>query len=494
MKYLYNIKLLVGALLLLTVLFSCEDVLDESPISQTLEGQNYTSNNNARLGVAGIYDAMQESFKLQHYLWGEFRSDNFIPSKKAIPEYRQLAGNTLSPSMVNTLRWNELYTMIGRANLAIEKIPTIPAFDQDLLGQAYALRAYAYFNIVRVWGQGPVFLEAIKSLDQEIKKKQTPGDQIITDIVIPDMKNALKFITATTGEFRFTTASVLAFSAHVYMHTGEHQLASDAIDDIVALNQFSLASDRKAWANQFLNDIDLGKFQIGSELIFSIKYNLVEDGQRAAGVYALFYAGVPSFVIAPGLHQKWNETFPTNEKDWLAKYPNPEDVPTYLDANGDVIYGDYRYYESFEEARAIYDINNTNGGERLAKYAKRNFSPALDDTNTPIYRLSGLLLLKAEALNQLGQREEALDIVNTIRIARELPQINKADYPDQESALDVILTERQFELLGEGHRWWDLVRNDKAEAIIEGDNKQTLFPVYERHLVDNNLLKQTTGY
>jgi len=379
--------------------------------------------------------------------------------------------------------------MIGRANLAIERIPQITAFDNNLLGEAYAARAYAYFDAVRVWGDMPLFTESISSLSQELKRSRTDQNTIMNEVIIPDMLRAEELIAVPSREFRFSKASVYALQAHVYMWNKDFEKANEALDKLIGLNEYDLVTDRDGWARLFLNDRNLGSFQEGPELIFSIRYDLLEDGNRASGNYELFFAGVPNFFNSPQVENKWINRFPTTDEAWREKYPDFE--PPQVIVGADTLIGDYRYYESRED-RAI-------GEARVAKYTKINFSPNDDDTNISIYRYSGILLLKALAENQLGDVTTALDLVNQVRTARELPQVTEDELgSDTDARENFILDERQFELFAEGDRWWDLRMTDKVQlaldTIVEVPDTRLLFPIFEDHLVDNENLTQNPGY
>lgn len=147
---------------------SCEDLLDEQPVSQLADDAFWATNQDAELGLAAAYDAMQDTYKVKRFMWGEFRADNYIISDKPQPDTQDLITNNLTPeSDSNYLQWDQLYKMIFRANLAIEKIPQIPQYRKQLLGEAYALRAYAYFDAYRVWGGVPLFKKAALSFSSE---------------------------------------------------------------------------------------------------------------------------------------------------------------------------------------------------------------------------------------------------------------------------------------------------------------------------------------
>ena len=118
-----------------------------------------------------------------------------------------------------------------------------------------------------------------------------------------------------------------------------------------------------------------------------------------------------------------------------------------------------------------------------------------------------MILLLAEAENQLGNTNKSLELVNQVRAARKLPLVTLAEFGATiDERENYILDERQFELLGEGKRWWDLRRTNKAIQVLNPilatipntsqlTEDRLLFPVYFEHLVENpNLLPQNNGY
>ena len=173
---------------------------------------------------------------------------------------------------------------------------------------------------------------------------------------------------------------------------------------------------------------------------------------------------------------------------WYAKYP--DFVPRETDELGNTLFGDWRYFESRED--------DPIGEARPAKYTKTNFSPNDDQTNISVYRYAGVLLLKALAENRLGNPDAAIELINQVRTARQLPLVDAADYPDVESLETLVLDERQLELFAEGDRWWDLRATDRVQQALDTiatvpDNR-LVFPIWERHLIDNPNLEQNPGY
>ncbi|MGB7393227.1 MAG: RagB/SusD family nutrient uptake outer membrane protein [Pricia sp.] len=517
-----NRKIVVVMLFMAAIvgMVSCEDIIDEQPASEIAPQNFWRNNGDAESGVVGIYDGMQSSFRLKHYYWGEFRSDNFTQGEgSASADDLELLNNTITPGNGNVLRWNDYYEMINRANLAIKYVPQIEGFNSSLLAEAYAIRAYAYFQAVKTWGSVPLFVEPIENQNQELRRPRTDSNTILNEVIIPDMLAAEENMENFNDPYRFSLASIWGLQADVYAWIGDDQSAKTALENIIDLNEYSLVETAQGWQDLFLNDTGDGggpeKVMTGPELIFSIRYDLSEardnPGQLRAnrsGIFSLFFAGLPSFYLSSILENKWTEKFPIDSTLWVNKYPDTDPVLTQTDAltgERSFIYGDWRFYFCREDG--VQGIGDLLPGEaRLAKYNKSNYNQDLDDSDIVIYRYAGILLLLAEVENRLGNDARALEIVNQIRTARQLPLVDAAEFgATLDERENYILDERQLELLGEAERWWDLRRNDKAIEVMNQilDTLQTgnslteqtlLLPIFEEHLIENPLLEQTPGY
>jgi tetratricopeptide (TPR) repeat protein len=508
---------------------SCSDILDEQPISEIGPDNFWKNNNDAAAGVAAIYDGMQMTYGAKYFLWGEFRSDNYVLAPgAATQDNTELSTQNLTDGNGGASRWDRFYVMINRTNQAIKNIPTIAGFDQNLLAEAHAVRAFAYFDAVRVWGQAPLFTEPTEGLD-DIQKPQTDGTTIMNDVVIPDMLRAEELMSTLSSEFRFSKASIWAMQAEVYMWLQDYEKAKAALDQIIELGEHSLVDNAQEWIDLFYNNEPnsavpdgRGKIQEGPELIFSIRYDLAEDRDNPgfsfanrAAIMSLFFSGIPQFFINPGLEKKWQAKFPIERTAWEEKYPGidpPLDrIVEYTDSLGvlrdsiQLVYGDFRYYFS-REGQVESFASKGIGEARVAKWNRTNYNRNFDNTDIVVYRYAGILLLLADAENRLGNAARALELVNEVRTARLLPNVSMEEFgATVDEREDYILDERQLELLGEGKRWWDLRRTNKAlEELNPGldtipggtqlTEERLLFPVYFEHLVENPLLEQTPGY
>jgi starch-binding outer membrane protein, SusD/RagB family len=472
---------------------SCDDQLNQEPFSQLSDEQFWKTNNDASAGVAAIYDAMQKHYSARHYYWGEFRADTYVATPTAAGDNLSIVNNAITSNFSGAISWSNMYQMIARANLAIQKIPKIEGYNPELLAEALFLRAYAYFDAIRVWGDVPLFTEPVTALTDDAFKTRESKDKILNEIVLPDMIKAGQLMATRTNQFRASKAAILNFQGEVYMWLKDWAKAKAAFAEVEGYGAYTLVTTRAAWNDMFSNDIVNGtqvKKMTGSELIFSIRYNQTEDSDRA-GIYNLFFAGLPSFYVDSLLERKWETRFPIDSTAWAAAYPGIKSAQT-NPVNGQTFYGDFRFIESREQG-----TNILRGGARVAKWNKININGAFDDTDIHVFRYASMLYNMAEVEAMLGNNAGAIAILNRIRKARLLPDVRQT-LTTQSALIDYILDEKQFETIGEGDRWWDLVRQNKAIPILGPRNKmneQTIFwPIFRGHIINNPKLTQNPGY
>ncbi|MBK1440892.1 RagB/SusD family nutrient uptake outer membrane protein [Parapedobacter sp. ISTM3] len=449
----------IGALTVVAVMASCADtLLDKEPISNFSAQGFYKNTSDAQAGVYGIYNAFQSAFRLNFALWGEGRAD--AVGSNAVGDPAALRQNTLTP-IINSARWDNLYTVISRANYAIKYIPQVfggadSPLRNQLLGQAYALRAIAYFYAVRVWGDVPLILEPYESIDQELFVRKTDREAVL-DQIEEDLTFASVNCAASYGGERdrvlITRGGADAFLTHVYMWRKDYANAIAAAERVMDNPLYSLVT-MGDWTNVFA-------IGLSSESIFEVGYNEVQTNSLRI-LYAL---GSDSYY------------FPSE-----------------------------RFMNSFEEGDLrrprIYDITAVQP-RMVWKFFGEGFndeSPDPSANNIVLVRLADIMLLKAEAHARSGQPEEALPLLNEIRERAGLASLDQATaeslYGDIESA---ILHERSIELSFEGHRWFDLVRTGRAIEIMQPinglrDEANILWPIHEEAINRNPNLEQNEFY
>lgn len=465
------IRLLIWVLPL-TGLTACKKFLDTPQKSQLSISDFWQSAKDAELGVAAIYNAAQVAFEINYWRWGELRADNFINNDRPNANNSQIVTNQLTTSTAGA-DWSELYTAILTANMAISKIPDMPDFagKQDLLAQAHAFRALFYFYAVRVWGSVPKITEPVDGLDQNLNFTRSPVKEIYDEIILPDIDKAGQLIMTDRNVNRMSRGSILALKADVYMWPGDHQdfaIARDAISDAEALG-YTLENSQAGWINIFKGP------ENSKEIVFALGWNFNEDGGNSG--IGQFSTATTEFVCSEDVEQKWNATIPGDFRTLATGAYDVEIVPG----------------EEFPYLRIL-----TKYSPRFTTRDEQSSWSNTNDRDIIFYRLSDLLLLKAEAENYLDRPAAALALVNRVRTARGLSPVDEM-LTDKTVIRDMILDDRQFELIGEGHRYWDLVRNNVVLQVMEPINgmnnlQRILWPVAQNVLNRNAGISQNEGY
>lgn len=446
---------IVSFILILSV--SCTDkFLDIQPSSQLPGDGFYESETDAKAGVYGAYNAAQSAFRYYFAFWGEGRADAVKTAHPGDPNL--LITNNLSITL-SSADWSGLYLIISRANYAIKYIPEI--FEEgdeeglQLLGQAHALRALAYFYCARVWGDVPLITEPYVSADQEVFTTMTDKEKIL-DQVEEDLTFAAincEDELGTDSRVLFVKGSAYALLTQVYMWRHKYTEALETSQKVLDNNLYSLVP-LSEWSTIFTKGSSV-------ESIFEIGY----DESRTNNLRILYAIG--------------------GDSDYM-----PSDVFRNSFENGD------------QRQTLIYDITKAEP-KAIWKFFGEGFDDedaSLSTNNIVLIRLADIMLLRAEALNEQGSSSDALALLNTIRERAGLTALTLNDantmYGDLESA---ILHERSIELCYEGHRWFDLVRTGKAISTmgpINGlsDNGNLVWPIGETSMNENPNLIQNSFY
>lgn len=136
----------------------------------------WTSARDAKAGVSQMYTYFRSAMRENYFYWGEFRSDDFDPGASTAATQQRVIDNQLTTDL-NCTKWTGLYQVINQANLCIKYLPNVdmPSVSDrnDLLGQAYGMRALAYLYAVRVWGDVPLFTEPNEEYSPSIYRERT---------------------------------------------------------------------------------------------------------------------------------------------------------------------------------------------------------------------------------------------------------------------------------------------------------------------------------
>lgn len=479
-------KYILGVVFLVLSFSSCSDFLDEEPVSEIPAGEMWKTARDAKAGINELYGLFRTTMRANYFYWGEFRSDNVAPGAPAMADQARVINNLMSTDEA-CAKWTNLYKVINQANLAIKYIPGISMPDvsdrDDYLGQAYAMRALAYFYAIRVWGDVPLYTEPTEKYSESIYRERTDRNYILSEVILPDLKKAESLIDRTDNRERkrISICGVWAIMADVYMWQKEWSLAEQTIDKMSDITTggvrfVDFEPSIETWHKMLTEELNnkpsdntpsTDEYST-KELIFVIHFNMDEVGSNGYSYMYQWFSGEGNraAVVSDKVVHLFDEADMQGDlrKDYLIKY----------------------YQNGYELRKFISgDISSTQN--KICEVAY------------PIYRYSDMLLLKAEALVHQSKWEEALDIVKKIRDRAGLLTPTALDFASEDDLLDFIMRERQIELLGEGRRWFDLLRTNSWKEVmgpINGmqDDGNELFPIHYSHLIENQKLTQNPYY
>ncbi|GAA5225300.1 RagB/SusD family nutrient uptake outer membrane protein [Membranihabitans marinus] len=509
-----NIQLYLWAALLLacSMTFSCSGFLDEEdPSNLTPEGF-YTIPDHAEAAIAAAYDntrfygggagIFSSNWQLLEAPTGTSTTETAQNSDLNNLYSLTYDGNT--GHVINW--WQGIYRLVAQCNLVLDKVPGITPMDEAqktrILGEAKFLRAWAYFYAVRLWGDVPLVLMPQTASSEDFSPERT-GQEVVYAQIVNDLKDAeTAGLPWTDQSGRVSTAAVKGLMSKVYLtmagfplNKGQeyYQLAAAKSKEIIdSPGGIALFDTYKE-----VHDENLGNTK---EHIFSIQYNDLVASNPMTNMFPNFkpisYRG-PSGTGSTVPTSSFYNSFETGDKRTV----NQEGYfyTTYY-TNGSEDEFDLGAPYIFKHFNIA--ANGTSGVPGTAK----------DNLNVPILRYAEILLIYAEAQNEVsGPNQATLDALKQIRDRAGLNTLPLSEY-SKESFREAVWKERWHELCYEGKTWFDMVRlrkvfNETTKGFDDfvghknlGSNeslqeKHLLFPLGVQEMLNNpNLRPQNPGY
>ena len=480
MNIIKHIYKLVIALPLVVFSVSCgEDFLELDPILQVPVEDYLTNVDDFHAAINGAYDQMQlpdyygRYFLLIPDIMGEDIKQNASANRGK--EWAEYNGAPTTNQNEHREFWAEIYEIINMANQMInsdfEPLPDRKEEFDNIIGQAYAVRALAHFDLVRLFAQTYVFtpgathpgVPIVTEFDREARPARNTVAEVY-DQVISDFERALTLLTetpSTTGVF--SAEAVQALLSRVYLYMERYDDAEDLASAVIDSGRFELV-DRDKYAAQFLD----GR---SSESIFEMVFNLVDNpgADHLGGMYKR--SGYGDYLPSRQLFALFEDD---DIRGTLFVDDDRLDDGIYADADGE--------------------------GKRVYKYPSEGEIIATD--NLPVIRLSEVILNRAEARAKTGNDVGALADLNLIR---ERAGVSELDGLSGQVLVDAILEERRRELFAEGHRIFDITRNRldvvRTDCTAPGEactitfpNNRFILPLPQEETDVNKVIGQAPGY
>lgn len=436
-------------LILMSILFSaCSKVLDTEPQTSISDEAVIVDQKSAQSALIGIYDALQ-GYVGSNIVALELAGDNVVNfnSQNNLVANKTAAGSGGSYSSV--------YSMINRANFVIQKVPQLgddvvaPAAKSQILGEAYFLRALAYFDLVKFYGGVPLVLEPATAPTSHQGIKRSTKAQTYEQ-VLSDLNKAEELLMEKVDRNRANKFTVYALKARFYLYNEKWEQAEEYASKTIASSNFSLV---KPYATFFT-----GKNT--PESIFEIAFSTSDRSS--------FYTN-------------WLSPAQGGRHDYI---PAREFVGLLLDP----AQGGSRSSLLFRTPEGIYD---------LIQYGKQDGTSSIF-----VLRIAEQYLIRAEARAKkaVPDLEGAIEDLNKIKARADVPLLAYDHSISKASLLLEIEKERRMELPFEGHRFIDIVRTNRAAEVFGAINPNLknpnfwVFPIPQTEIIKDPELEQNPGY
>lgn len=495
-KYLYTKTVVI----LLLVLIACnDDILDKSNPSELSTDTYFQTSGQLQSAVNAIYSGLQANqlYNREYFFLHDMLSDENEANSQLEAPRRAVLDYNLSPSNLLIVSvFTGCYRVIHRANLVITNASKVPdnEISEELrnrfVAEARFLRAWAYFELVSLWGDVPMLLESALTSEGS---PRTPANAIYDEVIIPDLDFAeqnllLKSQYQLSDLGRATRGAAQALKGRVYLFRAaeDPQYYSNVItelDKVIASAEYGLVAE---YGDNFTD-----QNENNSESIFEVQFS------------EAFGNGNPWSPDGDGIAEI---TFRGQEYTPITGWNNVDPSPALLS-----VYeaGDSRYDFNFYVNGDTYNNNGSvisglpqPGWKKYSNAYQRDNENMISGINFRVIRYADVLLMIAEAENQVNGPGSAIGYLNEVR-AR--PSVNLPPIATPASASDmlgVIMNERQAELCGEQIRNRDIRRWRRAgalttEPIANYRVIHDLLPLPTNEIDNNSALTQddqNTGY
>jgi hypothetical protein len=380
-----------------------------------------------------------------------------------------LTYSSSSPSITEIFTAN--YAGINRCNQALNIIPQLdkadPALRERLMGEAKFLRAFMYFTLVKAYGGVPIIdhLPNPSSEEDRIMQLTRRTSAEVYAYIENDLNDAiavlpLKSAYLASEKARASKGAAYALLAKVNLYQKNWQKVIDNCDLVTG---YSLVPDYALMYRL------AGEF--GTESIFEIQ-----------GVGSTPAKGIQQYSQVQGARGSggWGWGFNTPSQSLVDAY-EPGDVRK----DATIIFAGTTLYDG-RVVPATVDNPRYNYKAYSSAYTDSDNS----DTNIRYLRYAEVILMKAEALNELGQTSNAIPLLNQIRNRAGLANTTAASQADVRTA---IWKERRVEMAMEHDRFFDLVRTGQAAAAFAADGKTFVTGKHELFPIPDAFMKQAKG-
>ena len=511
-------KIFATALLAACPLVGCEDFLNLKPLNDIVLENFWNEKSDVDNMISGCYSTMQSrDFVERLMVWGEVRSDNIVAGNNVNGnvDYSNIFQENLRENNGFT-KWDKFYSVINSCNLIIQYAPQVaqksPDYTQSALratiAEATALRSLCYFYLIRAFRDVPYTTEAYMDDNQTMALPASKFEDILNALIadLESIQNDAVEIYPETDPLyqtgRITQEAIHAMLCEMYLWKQDYAkcvyyadlviqskmdkynekyqryggIVTGVVDELV--EGYPLISDanstRTTYGSAYTQIFVNGN---SSESIFELTYMKDNDNMLSNGAVSYCYGNDVTF---PGLYRPADFIGSDVSDKSFQVFTSMYDTRAYenVQSNSDTDFRINKYTTdgaSIDLTKATSDDLTggvTHGTPYREQYCKANWI---------VYRLTDIMLLKAEALAQMAPEEsatkpaeisQAFKLVNSVNLRSNcdrtgMQKLDSTMYTTKATMQNLVMEERQRELMFEGKRWFDLVRRARRDGNTE---------------------------
>lgn len=459
-------KRLIFIITIIWVFGSCQDELVQTPITTKVSDNFYKTEKEIEEGVNAVYATLQfkGNFNTATPAMGELPGEDAYDATPANDGgvYGQLDDYNVIPQngLIGDI-WEDAYKGIQRANIVLDEIKEVKfrkeSTQQARIGELKFIRALYYFNLVRIFGDVPLIIEKVTNPQDYFAQERTPIAEVYSQIK-KDLKEAIKILPERTekNKYRVVKSAAQSLLGKVELTLKNYSESKALLLEVVNSKKHSLVNIKEVFpiANE-----------MNSEIIFAVQFaSGINANSEGSDAYRMFN--------------------PTGRK--VGKLTGTK-------GHGVLKESFYNLYGANDIRKGVY-VGIISSGEA---YNNKIAPPTtvINDAGSDwvVLRYADVLLMLAEIENLEGNQQQALYYLNKIRVRAGLTEFANTS---KEAVFDEIDLQRRLELVWEGHRWFDLLRQGRAEKVLEiTDKNKLLMPIPASQIAaSGGSLKQNPGY
>ncbi len=528
-------KLLCAALITyhLSLFTSCSDFLEIEPQELIVLNKFWNEEADVENMVAGCYSTMQSEAVVSRMMaWGEFRSDNVVGGTgiENATDLSNIFKENINASN-SYARWGDFYNVINRCNTILYYAPQVaqrdPNYTQSEMlatqAEVTALRSLMYFYLIRTFRDVPYYTQPYLDDNQPMNLPATKFDDVLDSLITSleaVQSNAVRRYPAIKTHYqqgRITQDAIHAMLADMYLWKRDYQQAIRYADLVIKAKTDAYQEELDKMSAVSADDRMIDGYPLVSDAMTTGNYYgnaytyIFGDGASRESIFELVYSNNDQMLSNAAVSNHYGNatTFPGDVRpaDFLGTDVTDEVYSVFLSKY------DARYYENLQSingSRTLFGISKYAYSDALVDLTKAEIQGSYGQAyakdhchaNWILYRLTDIMLLKAEALVELAPDstsapsadasaatipgasaatipgasapgspsllDEAFAIVNTISKRSNCSAVNKdldqANYATKQLMRALVQEERQRELMFEGKRWYDLVRRSQRDG------------------------------